>query len=161
MTSIAADQITFHTITPLADTGGYEISAQVRSKYFDPKDRAELRKSIVLKTDGQDFIVKPIYNVSRPSGEPLFEYLLELLGGKNRLQRKAILRAADAASTTSVAVYRDRNTPMAVRVTWHGKSGKSEGKPEVLDSEYLYLTPPDMTAPASGQQGGQQGGQHP
>lgn len=78
VTSIAAEQITFHTITPLADTGGYEISAQVRSKYFDPKDRAELRKSVVLKTDGQDFILKPIYNVSRPAGEPLFEYLLEL-----------------------------------------------------------------------------------
>ena len=78
VTSIAADQITFHTITPLADTGGYEISAQVRSKYFDPKDRAELRKSIVLKADNQDFFVKPIYNVSRSPGEPLFEYLLEL-----------------------------------------------------------------------------------
>jgi hypothetical protein len=78
VTSIAADQITFHTITPLADTGGYEISAQVRSKYFDPKDRGELRKSIVLKADSQDFFVRPIYNVSRPPGEPLFEYLLEL-----------------------------------------------------------------------------------
>jgi hypothetical protein len=78
VTSIAAEQITFHTITPLADTGGYEISAQVRSKYFDPRDRAELRKSIVLKSDGQDFVLKPIYNVSRPAGEPLFEYLLEL-----------------------------------------------------------------------------------
>lgn len=78
VTSIAAEQITFHTITPLADVGGYEISAQVRSKYFDPKDRAELRKSIVLKADNQDFILKPIYNVSRPAGEPLFEYLLEL-----------------------------------------------------------------------------------
>jgi hypothetical protein len=37
-----------------------------------------LRKSIVLKSDGQDFLVKPIFNVSRPDGEPLFEYLLEL-----------------------------------------------------------------------------------
>jgi hypothetical protein len=78
VTSIAAEQVTFHTITPLADTGGYEISAQIRSKYFDPKDRAELKKSIVLKADNQDFILKPIYNVSRPAGEPLFEYLLEL-----------------------------------------------------------------------------------
>ena len=31
---------------------------------------------------------------------------------------------------------------MVVRVTWHGKSGKSEGKPEVIESEYLY---PDAT----------------
>ena len=40
VTSVTASQITFHTITPLADTGGYEITAQVRSKYFDPQDRA-------------------------------------------------------------------------------------------------------------------------
>ena len=76
--------------------------------------------------------------------------IVSTLGGKNRLQRKAILRAADAASTTTVSVYRDRDTPMAVRVTWHGKSGKTEGKPEVLDSEYLFLTPPDMAAPSTG-----------
>jgi hypothetical protein len=78
VTSIAADQITFHTITPLADVGGYEITAHVRSKYFDPKDRASLQKSVVLKADNQDFTLKPIYNLTRPAGEPLFEYRLEL-----------------------------------------------------------------------------------
>jgi hypothetical protein len=78
VTSVAADQITFHTITPLADVGGYEITAHVRSKYFDPKDRAVLQKSVVLNADNQDFTLKPIYNVPREAGEPLFEYLLEL-----------------------------------------------------------------------------------
>jgi hypothetical protein len=78
VTSIAADGITFHTITPLADVGGYEITAHVRSKYFDPKDRAELQKSVVLKADNQDFTVRPVYNVTRGPGEPLFEFLLEL-----------------------------------------------------------------------------------
>lgn len=78
VTSITADQITFHTITPLADVGGYEITAHIRSKYFDPKDRAELQKAVVLKADNQDFTLKPIYNVQRGAGEPLFEYLLEL-----------------------------------------------------------------------------------
>lgn len=72
------------------------------------------------------------------------------LGGKPRLQRKATLRAADAASTTSVAVYRDRGADMIVRVTWHAKSGKTDAKTEVLDSEYLYLTPPDMSGPGTG-----------
>lgn len=75
-----------------------------------------------------------------------------MLGGKPRLQRKAILRAADADATTSVAIYRDRGADMIVRVTWHGKSGKVEGKTEVLDSAYLYLTPPDLTKPATGGQ---------
>ncbi len=34
-----------------------------------------------------------------------------MVGGKPRLQRKVILRAADAAPTTKVAVYHDRQTP--------------------------------------------------
>jgi hypothetical protein len=78
VTAVAADQITFHTITPLADVGGYEITARIRSKYFDPKDRALLEKSVVLKADNQDFVVKPVYLGTRPAGEPLFEYLLDL-----------------------------------------------------------------------------------
>ncbi len=77
VTSITADQITFHTITPLADVGGYEITAQVRSKYFAPKDRTPMQKPVVLKADNQDFTLKPIYN-GAPAGEPVFEYLLEL-----------------------------------------------------------------------------------
>lgn len=78
VTSVSADQITFHTITPLADVGGYELTAHVRSNYFDPKDRSRVQKSVVLKADNQDFIVRPIYAGGVASGEPLFEYLLEL-----------------------------------------------------------------------------------
>lgn len=74
------------------------------------------------------------------------------LGGKPRLQRKAILRATDAAPVTKVSVYRDRGSDTIVRVTWHGKTGKTEGKTEVLESDYLYLNPPDMTAPVNGGQ---------
>lgn len=78
VSAVTADQITFHTITPLADVGGYELTAHVRSKYFDPKDRGSVQKSIVLKADNQDFVLKPIFNVERSGGEPLFEYRLEL-----------------------------------------------------------------------------------
>jgi len=78
VTSVTADQITFHTITPLADVGGYELTATVRSKYFDPKDRTLVQKSVVLKADNQDFLVKPIYSGNAPAGEAVFEYLLEL-----------------------------------------------------------------------------------
>jgi hypothetical protein len=74
------------------------------------------------------------------------------LGGKPRLQRKAILRASDAAADTKVAVYRDRGSDMVVRVTWHGKDGRTERKTEVLESEYLYLVPPDMTKEGTGGQ---------
>jgi hypothetical protein len=67
-----------------------------------------------------------------------------MLGGKPRVQRKALLRATDGAPTTKVSIYHDRNTPIAVRVTWHGKTGKVEGKLEELESDYLLLTPPTM-----------------
>ncbi len=70
------------------------------------------------------------------------------LGGKPRLQRQAVLRATDATPTTTVAVYRDRGSDMIVRVTWHSKSGRTQTKTEVLQSEYLFLNPPDMTKPA-------------
>jgi hypothetical protein len=77
VTSVTADEITFHTITPLADTSGYEITAQVRSRYFDPKVRTSQQKDVVLKSDNQDFRLGPIYAGGRDDG-PLFEYLLEL-----------------------------------------------------------------------------------
>jgi hypothetical protein len=75
-----------------------------------------------------------------------------VLGGKPRLQRKAILRAGDADATTTVAVYRDRGAEMIVRITWHGKTGTVEGKADVLESGYLNLVPPDMKAVTGGQQ---------
>lgn len=78
VSSVTSEQITFHTITPLADVGGYELTAQVRSKYFDPKDRTLMQKSVVLKADNQDFMVKPIYSGNAESGDHVFEYLLEL-----------------------------------------------------------------------------------
>ena len=76
-------QITFHTITPLADTGGYEISAQVRSKYFDPQSHDTQTKTAVMSSDGKDFPLGPLYLGARQPGEsvpgdPLFEYLLTL-----------------------------------------------------------------------------------
>ena len=65
------------------------------------------------------------------------------LGGKQRLQRKATLRAADAASSSRVAVYHDRETPVAFRVSWHSVTGNTAGALDVLESDYLFLTPPE------------------
>lgn len=72
------------------------------------------------------------------------------LGGKARLQRQAVLRATDASPTTVVSVYRDRGSDMIVRVTWHGRNGRTETSTEVLDSGYLHLSPPDMAKPSGG-----------
>jgi hypothetical protein len=78
VTGVTAEQITFHTISPLADVGGYELTAQVRSKFFDPKDRSVLQKTVVLSADNQDFTLRPIYSAGRRDSEPLFEYRLDL-----------------------------------------------------------------------------------
>ena len=73
-----------------------------------------------------------------------------LIGGKPRLRQKAILRAGDADSTNTVSLYRDRGTETIVRVTWHGKNGTTETRTEILESAYLYLTPPDLTVARGG-----------
>lgn len=81
--STGSSNITFHTITPLADIGAHEIDAQVRSRYFDPQSRDELTKVVVMSADGKDFTVGPIFLGSRQpgvsvEGDPLYEYFLEV-----------------------------------------------------------------------------------
>ncbi len=81
-----------------------------------------------------------------------------ILAGKTRVLKKVTLRAADTAPTSKLALYHDKDTPIAYRVTWHSKNGSKDGKLEVLDSDYLYLTPPDSgttTAGATGTGAGQ------
>jgi hypothetical protein len=77
VTSVAASQITFHTINPLASMGAYELAVRVRSRRFDPEGRETREKSIVLKADDQDFTVGPIYADEAGAGSgALFEYFL-------------------------------------------------------------------------------------
>lgn len=65
-----------------------------------------------------------------------------ILGGKPTLLKKATLRASDTTPTTKLALYMDKGSDVAYRVTWYAKDGTHQGKLEVLDSDYLYLTPP-------------------
>jgi hypothetical protein len=64
--------------------------------------------------------------------------------GKPKLERKATLRAADSTPNSKVALYVDRDSPVAYRVSWHSASGSHEDKLAVLDSDYLFLTPPAL-----------------
>jgi len=76
---VATAQITFHTITPLVDTGAYEVTVKVRSKYFDPRSREVKQKDpLALNTDNKDFTLGPIYPVNRRGDDPLFEYSLDV-----------------------------------------------------------------------------------
>ena len=72
-----------------------------------------------------------------------------VLAGKPRVMRKVTLRAADTTPVTKLALYHDKNTQIAYKVTWYSKSGAKEGKLELLDSDYLYLTPPEPSAAAA------------
>jgi len=69
-----------------------------------------------------------------------------MLAGKAKLQRKATLRVADPDPTSKVAIYHDRETPVALRVSWHSPRGNEPGKLQVLDSTYLFITPPEPPA---------------
>ena len=62
--------------------------------------------------------------------------------GKPKLERKATLRVADAAPNSKVSLYVDKDTPIAYRVSWHSASGNQVGKLAVLDTDYLFITPP-------------------
>jgi hypothetical protein len=77
VTSVAASQITFHTINPLAEMGAHELALRVRSKRFDPEGRQSHEKSVVLGADNQDFTLGPIYVDGADGGSgTLFEYFL-------------------------------------------------------------------------------------
>lgn len=86
VSSAGPSNITFHTITPIADAHATDIQVLVRSKYFDPQSRELQTKSVVFDADGKDFTMGPIYLGTRQLGEsvpgdPLFEYLLTVNTG--------------------------------------------------------------------------------
>ena len=65
-----------------------------------------------------------------------------VLGGQERLQRKATLRAGDAESSGTVSVYVDRGEPLAYRISWFAPGRKEKGELQLLDTDYLFLEPP-------------------
>ena len=70
------------------------------------------------------------------------------LGGELKPVNKAILRASDAETTTELAIYRDDDAPVVYRVTWHSVNGTEKGPLKPLDSEFLFLVPPEPAPPA-------------
>jgi hypothetical protein len=66
-----------------------------------------------------------------------------VLAGRPKLTHKVTLRATDTGSPAPLALYHDRGTPIAVRVTWHSPASRVVGRLEVLESDSLYLIPPD------------------
>lgn len=76
-----------------------------------------------------------------------------VLGGKPKIQRKAILRAADPESVKHVSIYHDRDSVVGYRVSWNSARGSVQGELEPLESDYLFLVPPSVD-PEPGPGGG-------
>lgn len=67
-----------------------------------------------------------------------------VLAGTARRYKSIALRAGDAVSSVSAAVYHDNGEDIVYRVTWYSKDGKqSRTGLQILDSDYIYLVPPD------------------
>lgn len=91
---------------------------------------------------------------ARGLGTAIVEFAT-IQAGKPKLERKATLRGTDASPTTKVALYVDKDTPVAYRVSWHSATGSREGRLEVLSSDFVYVTLPEG-APAAATGGGAQ-----
>ena len=94
VTSITQSEITFRTLTPLADTGAAVILVTVSSKYFDATASAEVVKTVELTQDSSSFKVGPIYLINRQPGEikpgdPLFRYKLTVVNPDGTMQEGA------------------------------------------------------------------------
>jgi hypothetical protein len=64
------------------------------------------------------------------------------------------VKATDPDPTGRMAVYHDRETPVALRVTWYSPGRTVKGKLQLLDSDFLFITPPEPPAPPVPSPGG-------
>jgi hypothetical protein len=80
VSTAGSTQITFHSLTPLAETGAHDILVEVRSRHFDPRGEQLQTRSVVLNSDGKDFLVGPLFVDGAASAgvDPMFEFRLSL-----------------------------------------------------------------------------------
>lgn len=99
------------------------------------------RRTVVVEADRQLFIQHGIVTAVIEFGS--------YLAGKKQLERKAILRAKDASASQDLSIYHDRETPLAVRVSWFGANGKEGQQQMVLEQDFVSLVPPQSATPVS------------
>jgi hypothetical protein len=76
-----AAQITFHSIDPLALTGGHDLEVEVRSRYFDPRGEQMQVRSFRVDSDEKDFLVGPLFvNGGSAGDDPLYEFRVTVIG---------------------------------------------------------------------------------
>jgi hypothetical protein len=84
VSNVAQSEVTFRTLTPLADTGAALVLVTISSRYLDPKAETEKLATLELNKDNETFKLKPIYLVGRQAEEekpndPLFKYRLTIV----------------------------------------------------------------------------------
>jgi hypothetical protein len=81
---VGASEVTFRTLTPLADTGAALIQVTISSRYMEPKGQVEKTATLELNKDNESFKLRPIYLINRQPDEdrpndPLFKYKLTVV----------------------------------------------------------------------------------
>lgn len=100
VSSMTQGDITFTTLSPLADTGVKIVLMEIKSKYFDSRGAAESVKTLMIDKDGQAFKTGPVFLVNRQPGEakpgdPLFQYRLKLIFADGREKQSKVWTEAN------------------------------------------------------------------
>ena len=66
--------------------------------------------------------------------------------GKDKSERRAVLRASDSEPINSFTIYHDEKAVPEMRITWYGKSGLGRKVEDwqPVDTTYLFLSPPEF-----------------
>lgn len=68
------------------------------------------------------------------------------IAGKAKIVKRATLKANDSEPSSTVSIYHDRGADVGWRVKWHSTKGATKTEAHGLESEYLYLVPPEPEA---------------
>lgn len=66
-----------------------------------------------------------------------------ILGGKAKFQKMITLRQDDPLNTHKTSLYFDEGQPIAYKVNWYFKGSECHEELQLVDGEYLFLTPPE------------------
>ncbi|HDR15179.1 MAG TPA: hypothetical protein ENN79_06825 [Desulfobacteraceae bacterium] len=122
-----------HTISDPADTDSWNVSSNPMVTIAPPLRRLD------LEIDADRFLFE---NADIRSA--MIEVRYHIFG-QVKTERLAVMRATDADSFSTAAVFHDPEDPVEYRVNWYSRTGKSiEGEWIPLESSYLVLVPPEL-----------------
>lgn len=65
-----------------------------------------------------------------------------ILNGNAVPQKALVLRKSDAENTNNINLYHDKDEPVIYQVSWHNSNGSVEMDPKPLESDYIFILPP-------------------